>query len=114
MSDRALALSQASVRYVKNGAGGQWWHAAKENRQVLAGWPKIPHSLLLNPDFAVIRQKIKEEFGQRRGATADFKALRCILDSPSQHLWITFEDGFMWWCTVPRPRRNKPAWDGQE
>jgi len=22
------------------------------------------------------------------------------LDSPSKHIWVTFEDGCMWWCTV--------------
>ncbi len=36
----------------------------------------------------------------RKGATQDFNALRDLLDSPSKHLWITFEGGCMWWCTV--------------
>jgi hypothetical protein len=42
-------------------------------------------------------------------ATRDYNALRWLLDNPSQHVWITFEDGCMWWCTVrdrvePNPR----------
>ena len=95
-----MTLSYDSVRYVKNGAGGQWWQAAKADGQVHAGWPNIPVELLLNPDFAVIKRIIEEEFKGRQGSTQDFNALRSLLDRPSQHLWITFEDDCMWWCTV--------------
>jgi hypothetical protein len=31
-----------SVRYVKNGAGGQWWTTAKANGQVHLGWRNVP------------------------------------------------------------------------
>jgi hypothetical protein len=23
-----------------------------------------------------------------------------IAENPSQHIWVTFEDGYLWWCTV--------------
>lgn len=52
------------------------------------------------PDFSLIKQKIRDGFGARHGSTQDFNALRCLLEAPDRHLWITFEDGFMWWCTV--------------
>ena len=31
-----------SVRYVKNGPGGQWWKTAKANGQMHLGWRNIP------------------------------------------------------------------------
>jgi hypothetical protein len=89
-----------SVRYVKNGAGGQWWHAALANGQVHLGWDNIQHHLLLNPDFVQIEQVVRESYGPRQGAGRDFNALRTLLDAPSQHIWVAFEDGCMWWCTV--------------
>lgn len=89
-----------SVRYVKNGRGGQWWPEAQKNEQVHLGWKTVPKGLLKAPDFDKLRKIIQTEFGSRRGATQDFNALRELLDSPSRHLWITFEDGYMWWCTV--------------
>src|SRR5664280_295864 len=89
-----------SVRYVKNGRGGQWWRAAKTNAQVHLGWKTIPHELLLRPDFLRIEQMVKAEYGAKNGATQDFNALRDLLYAPSKHVWITFEDGCMWWCTV--------------
>lgn len=89
-----------SVRYVKNGKGGRWWRAAKANNQVHLGWKSIPHELLLKPDFSKIEQHLRAYFGARKGATQDLNQLRDLLESPSKHVWITFQDGFMWWCTV--------------
>jgi hypothetical protein len=89
-----------SVRYVKNGRGGQWWQGAKTNGQVHLGWKSIPKELLLRPEFSRIKQLMKEQYGSRQGATQDFNQLHDLLEAPSQHLWITFEDGCLWWCTV--------------
>ena len=86
-----------SVRYVKNGPGGRWWKVAKTNEQIHLGWKNVAHELLLNPDFAKIKA---EYYAAGQGTMQDFNALRDLLDSPSKHLWMTFEDGYMWWCTV--------------
>jgi Restriction endonuclease len=64
------------------------------------GWSIIPHELLLDPDFRKIEALLRQEFTDQGAATRDLNALRCLLDAPSQHVWITFEDGCMWWCTV--------------
>jgi hypothetical protein len=90
----------SSVRYVKNGDSGKWWKAARENKQVHAGWKSVPGELLRAPDFPEIERLIKDAFGTRQGATQDFNALCDLLDGPSKHLWLTFEDGYLWWCTV--------------
>lgn len=97
MSSNKLPIS---VRYVKNGRKGQWWRAAKAGDQIHLGWKDTPHKLLLRPDFPKIEKMVRAGFGDRRGATQDFNALRDLLDNPSKHVWVTFEDGFMWWCTV--------------
>jgi hypothetical protein len=89
-----------SVRYVKNGEGGEWWDAAKDHGQVHFGWRTIPHSLLQSADMAAIESLIRKGYGDKAGATQDFNALRTILEQPSRHLWVTFEEGSMWWCTV--------------
>jgi hypothetical protein len=95
-----FAKFPTSVRYVKYGRGGQWWRAARANGQVHLGWKRVPKELLPRPDFPKIEQLIKAEYGARPGATQDFNALRDLLENPSNHLWVTFEDGSMWWCTV--------------
>jgi hypothetical protein len=89
-----------SVRYIKNGSGGRWWATAKANNQVHAGWSDVPHALLSALDFGAIEAFIRSQFEQRPGATQDFRALRSLIDHPSTHIWITFEEGCMWWSTV--------------
>lgn len=97
-----------SVRYVKNGAGGQWWKTAKANRQIHLGWRDIPDALLRTADMEPIEGLIRAQFGNKPGATQDFRALRTLLVDPSQHVWITFQDGCMWWCTVQNGVETNP------
>lgn len=89
-----------SVRYVKNGKGGRWWKAARENRELHVGWSDIPSDLLSSPDLPRIEALIRASFGPRKGATQDFNALCDLLRDASERVWVTFEDGYLWWCTV--------------
>jgi hypothetical protein len=88
------------LRYIKNGAGGQWWKAARDNGQIHAGWGGVPAPMLLAADMPAIESLIRAQFGAKPGATQDYNALRTLLDRPSRHLWVTFQDGCMWWGTV--------------
>jgi hypothetical protein len=111
----ALGDSQ-TVRYVKNGRGGhgkggQWWKAAKENNQVHAGWSELSPEDIVSPDSAKIEDLVGPEISDPGARKRDFNALRQLLDTPSRHLWITFEAGDLWWCTVrdrpvPNPNRD--------
>jgi hypothetical protein len=91
-----------TVRYMKNGSVGKWWKAAKDHGQLHCGWWFVPRDLLRQADLARIEDCIRQHEGYKTpgAATADFNALKTLLDRPSQHIWITFEDGCLWWCTV--------------
>ena len=89
-----------SVRYVKNGRRSLWWNAAHTNGQIHGGWDDVPDELLLKKDLPAIETLLRKESGDKPGATQDFNQLHDLLNSPSQHVWVTFENGFMWWCTV--------------
>jgi hypothetical protein len=95
-----LDVLPKTVRYVKNGRGGQWWATAKTRGEIHLGWRTIPSAPLQANDRDAIKALIQTEFGAKKGATQDFNALQCALVHPSQHVWVTFEDGCMWWCTV--------------
>jgi hypothetical protein len=51
-------------------------------------------------DLAVIEPLVRAGFEGKRYWRQDFNALRSLLDHPSGHVWITFEEGRMWWCTA--------------
>ncbi|MFY9725214.1 MAG: restriction endonuclease [Bryobacteraceae bacterium] len=98
------------MRYVKAGRGGRWWRASKDNGQVHLGWNTVPADLLLKPNFP----KIKRLLMAQGGAAQDINALRALLDSPSKHVWVTFEDGCMWWCTVRDGATVNPKGESDE
>lgn len=81
-----------SVRYIKNGAKGKWWPAAKERNQLHRGWNKVSGELLLVPDWNRIRPLCAN--------TQDCNALKTLIERASSHVWITFESGYLWWCLV--------------
>lgn len=90
----------SSVRYVKNGEKGRWWPVAKARNQIHLGWRELPHDLLKRADFDAIRALLDRQYARKSAATQDFNMLRTLLDRPSRHLWVTFEEGAMWWCTA--------------
>ena len=90
----------SSVRYVKNGRSGRWWKSAQGNGQIHAGWKNIPDELLLKKDLPAIETLLREQYADKPGAKQDLNQVLTLLDSPSRHLWITFEDDYLWWCTV--------------
>lgn len=104
----------ATVRYVKNGRGGKWWRAAKANQQIHLGWKIIPGHLLKSPDFAEIKKLMRAHYRSNPGATQDFNQLHDLLDTPSQHIWMTFEDRYMWWCTVLDGATTNPAGESDQ
>jgi hypothetical protein len=89
-----------SVRYVKNGRGGRWWASAQKNSQIHAGWKAVPDDLLRGKNLPAIESLLREQYGDRPGAQNEVNQLKWLLESPSGHVWVTFEDGFLWWCTA--------------
>lgn len=103
-----------SLRYVKLGAGGRWWEAAKERGQIHFGWKAVPDEALASADYAVIESTIRGEYGDKSGATQDFKAVRSVLDRPSRHVWVAYQAGALWWCTVRDGITINPAGEGKD
>lgn len=93
-----------TVRYIKNGPGGRWWPAAKGKGQLHCGWREVPKGTLEAGDLAAAKEIIERYFEQHGGAkgvaTRDFEALKHLLVHPSQHIWMTFAERRLWWCTV--------------
>lgn len=92
-----------SVRYVKLGKKGWWWPVAKTNGEIHGGWSEVDSDLLARNDYRGIRDHLEKEAAKKnklRRVKRDFEELRMLLDKPSQHVWVTFQDGYLWWCTV--------------
>jgi hypothetical protein len=55
---------------------------------------------LLKKDLPAIETLLRGEYGNKPGAKQDINQVLNLLDAPSKHIWITFEDDYLWWCTV--------------
>ena len=95
-----LPSELTSVRYIKNGPGGQWWEAAKAGNELHIGWGSVPIELLVSGDMPAARQTIAGYSSSTQVATMDANALESLMIKPSQHIWVTIQDGYLWWCTV--------------
>lgn len=93
-------LGRSTVRYVKNGRGGRWWAAAKERHQAHFGWSSVPGELLLRADLRAIEEIIRNCAKDEGAATRDLSQLADVIEEPGRHIWITFEDRCLWWCTL--------------
>lgn len=96
--------------YIKNGRGGEWWPIAKKQNQIHCGWKRLPPESITQGDISEIQKLYWRLYPKRtnKGRTADLNALISLLDRPSQHIWVTIQDGYLWWCTVhDRAQSNK-------
>jgi hypothetical protein len=96
--------------YIKNGRGGEWWPIAKKQNQIHAGWKRLPPESIVGSGIPEIKKLYWRLYPKKtnKGRTADLNALLALLDRPSQHVWITIQDGYLWWCTVhDRARSTK-------
>jgi hypothetical protein len=98
--DKSLVNLPTTVRYIKNGPGGCWWSTAKRDNQLHLGWKSIPRDLITSRNLKAIEPILRAEFKDQGAATRDLNQLSYVLTSPSQHIWVTVEQSFLWWCTV--------------
>jgi len=75
---------------------------ARDRSQAHFGWSHVPGDLLLSPDLRSIEEVIRNASKDEGAATRDLTQIRELLEHPERHIWITFEDGCMWWCTLCR------------
>jgi hypothetical protein len=93
-------LLPSSVRYIKVGQGGSWWSVSKARNEIHLGWSEVPPNLLMSGDLEAIERRVRSFHTGKSGETQDLNGLRGLIDRPSRHIWITFESGSLWWCTV--------------
>jgi hypothetical protein len=49
----------------------------------------------LKKDLPAIKTLLRGEYGDKPGAKQDINQVINLLDAPSKHVWITFEDDYL-------------------
>lgn len=96
-------IRKAPLRYIKIGAGGAFAKAALEQGELYLDHREVPHELAMRADRdAIIAHYIS--LGRSAGKAKDFA--REVMDFYTlreETIWITFEDGCLWWARAKLP-----------
>ena len=89
--------------YIKLGEKGKWAKESIEIGIVRIGWDLVSIDDIKDKNWDNIRKVIKKDYDDRdkkNGATQDFEALKRFCEATEEDIFITFHNGFMYWCIL--------------
>jgi hypothetical protein len=92
-----------NVYYIKLGRGGIWEKSSIENEKLRIGWAEVDLDDVNRGNWEKVEMTVKGAYATKGAGTRDFNALRTIVDSTPEDIWITFDTERMWWCRVGKP-----------
>jgi hypothetical protein len=88
--------------YIKLGRKGQWENSSIQEGKISFGWKEAAPEDINNGNWQMIKKAIKKEIKDQGAAERDYKALRNIVDSTPDDVWVTFHSSSLWWCRVSK------------
>lgn len=118
-------ITPKEVLYIKLGRGGKYERECLAYPgKMRAGWNEIDHALCLAGDWEAVRRKYLGIYKAKQAATNKTNQLRSFYESGEDVLWITFFQGYLYWCfaskeVIPqedgsRIRLTKQGWQNTD
>ena len=89
--------------YIKLGRGGEWEESSIQENKVRIGWKVWSVGEINLRNWDKLKQKYRKTYKSNSSATADMNALKTIVESTSDDIWITFHTSYLWWCRAGKP-----------
>ncbi len=86
------------ARYIKLGAGGVWESLCLEDGTLRLGFYEVPHEAPRSGDKEAIRQIYLERGVSKQVASSYAGQVQSFYEELDNTIWITFADGYLWWC----------------
>jgi hypothetical protein len=87
------------VRYIKLGTGGNWVDLCLKENSLLIDHREVPHEVAATRDRAVIRDHLIQcHHLSKARASGKAREILDFYDEDEQAIWITFANGFLYWC----------------
>jgi hypothetical protein len=96
----AFSIQLRRAFYIKLGRGGAWEADSLANHIMRIGWPGSALADINSHNWDVIERKLRAELPHQGTATRDSNALREIVVSTEEDVWITFHRSRLWWCRL--------------
>ena len=95
-----MAIEFENVYYIKLGSKGQWEESSINEGKIRIGWIKQSIDDINEKKWDKIKQELKQEIHHKGVITRDLNALKKIVLSTPDDIWITFYSSYLWWCKV--------------
>lgn len=98
MANQPTKVAARNARYIKLGPRGAWERKSLDEEVLLFGYQSVPHDIALSGDIDALTKVFRDQ-GYDKG-TARRHAIQ-VMDFYTlgeDTLWITFADGYLWWC----------------
>ena len=86
--------------YIKLGKGGEWEVDSIRSGILRLGWSANPLADVNAGAWAAIEEQLRAGQPHKATATRDVNALREIVASTADDVWITFHASSLWWCRL--------------
>ena len=91
-------ICAGSIRYIKLGVNGGWERLCLEDGTLRIGYYEVPHNLGQSQDQQGIREIYLGRAADSRTASSHASQVLAFYDPNPDVMWITFADGYLWWC----------------
>ena len=106
-------INPPQAYYIKLGRSGLWEAQSLKKGLIRFGYKEAPHQACLNGDWDTVRQRFLGIRSSEGAATSDANQIRSFYESGEDILWITFADGFLWWCFARLGVEEHPDGEGR-
>jgi len=86
--------------FIKLGGQGKWEQSSIEENKLRIGWAQQSLLDINAKNWETLSHQIGEEMNDKGAATRDFNALKNIVLSTPEDIWVTFYSSHLWWCRV--------------
>jgi len=99
------SVKPANIRFIKLGAKSAWWRESKRTSTLRFGYREVDFDLCQAGDWLAARKNFEgNKPNLTQGAvTSHMNQVRDFFELPNSTLWITIEDGDIWWCFAELP-----------
>jgi hypothetical protein len=88
--------------YIKLGKGGKWEESSIRENKARIGWHDWTTEEINQGDWGALKEKHQHDYKNKGSATMDINALKAIVESTSEDIWVTFHASQLWWCQLGR------------
>ena len=98
MANQPTKIAARNARYIKLGPRGAWERKSLDEEVLLFGYQSVPHDIALGGDIDALTRVFRDQGHGRGMARRHAKQVKDFYVLGEDTLWITFVDGYLWWC----------------